>query len=194
MSGPNYCFFRDEFVKNSSKQDSNKKYDILISFGGTDPNNLTLRTLKVINQIKNKILKVRVILGIGAQRLTRKLKEISMNSNHEITFNNPKEGKIAEEFSKSLIGITGGGRTVYEFHVCKLNTIVLCQNSRELTHLYASDMYGIQNLGLHSEISDIEIKKSINSLIAETTMPLKSMIFPKVSNQNVINNIKKILK
>ena len=194
LSGPNYCFFRDEFVKNSSKQDSNKKYDILISFGGTDPNNLTLRTLKVINQIKNKILKVRVILGIGAQRLTRKLKEISMNSNHEITFNNPKEGKIAEEFSKSLIGITGGGRTVYEFHVCKLNTIVLCQNSRELTHLYASDMYGIQNLGLHSEISDIEIKKSINSLIAETTMPLKSMIFPKVSNQNVINNIKKILK
>ena len=55
-------------------------------------------------------------------------------------------------------------------------------------------MYGIQNLGLHSEISDIEIKKSINSLIAETTMPIKSMIFPKVSNQNVINNIKKILK
>ena len=62
-----------------------------------------------------------------------------------------------------------------------------------MTHLYASDMYGIQNLGLHSEISDIEIKKSINSLIAETTMPLKKYDFPKVSNQNVINNIK-ILK
>lgn len=201
LSGPNYCFFRDEFLRTYSNlnetielKKSEKKYDIVISFGGTDPNNLSVRVLKIINQIKLKPLKIRIILGLGAQSLLNLVKNIASKSIHKIVYDNPKNEFISNEFINSKIGITGGGRTVYEFNVCNVKTIVLCQNSRELTHLYASELYGVKNLGLHSEVSDEKIKNMINILLNKKIEKNHFQIDPNISNHNVINEIKRILK
>ena len=94
------------------------------------------------------------------------------------------------------LGICGGGRTVYEFAVCDTQTIVLCQNSRELTHLYSSKVNGIDNLGLHSEVHDSDIHNAIMSVDfsgESSIQPSIGTITPNNTNKNVIKVIRDIL-
>lgn len=85
-----------------------KKKLITISFGGSDPNNLTLFVLKFLkNNISLK--NVRVILGPGYKHDQSLLEEI-INKNQII--NNPKN--IYDIFAKSFFVITALGVTLQE--------------------------------------------------------------------------------
>ena len=64
--------FREEFLNLSNVTTEDRTFDIIISFSGTDPNNLTLRILKILERC-NSIFKIRVVLGLGAKRLRNDL-------------------------------------------------------------------------------------------------------------------------
>ena len=193
-NGPNYCFFREEFLNLSNATMEDRTFDIIISFGGTDPNNLTLRILKILERC-NSIFKIRVVLGLGAKRLRNDLHSHCINSKHQIDDSELQSG-VSTEWMKSKIGICGGGRTVYEFAACDVKTFVLCQNSRELTHMYSSEVNGIINMGVHSEVSDDEIFDSI-SLIDRNCESLfsdyKVSLDPVQNNKSVINLIRSLI-
>jgi len=73
---------------------------------------------------------------------------------------------------------------------------VICQNSRELTHLYSSKVNGIDNLGLHSEVLDSDIHGAIMSVdfSSESSLqPSIGPINPNHTNKNVIKAIRDIL-
>ena len=192
-NGPKYSFFRDEFIGLAEISWENREYDLIISFGGTDPNNLTMRVLNVIEDIK-EALNIRAILGLGAKRLQGDLTKHSLNSHHKIN-DSESTGNISNEWMQSRYGICGGGRTVYEFMVCDLNTTVLCQNSRELTHLYSSKVNGVNNLGVHSDTSDHEILKAIKSMdfFALSNPSTKVKIKPNKTNGRVIKLLRNLL-
>jgi spore coat polysaccharide biosynthesis predicted glycosyltransferase SpsG len=193
-NGPDYCFFREEFLNLSNVTIEDRTFDIIISFGGTDPNNLTLRLLKILERC-NSIFKIRVVLGLGAKRLKNDLHSHCINSKHQIDDSELQSG-VSKEWMKSKIGICGGGRTVYEFAACDVKTFVLCQNSRELTHMYSSEVNGIINMGVHSEVSDDEIYDSI-SLIDGNCESLfsdyKVSLDPIQNNKSVISLIRNLI-
>jgi len=195
LSGPNYCFFRSEFLNRETINYHDRDYDIVISFGGTDPNSLTCRILNILNDI-DRILKIKVILGLGAKRLLDDVIGISNNSHHTVDY---EDGSyfISDIFINSKLGITGGGRTAYEFNVCKVDTIVICQNTQELTHLYATETNNIMNLGLHSQISDQNIYEIFYKLLSdiERKWPFNNEINlnPNKSNHRIIKHIKNLL-
>lgn len=193
-NGPKYAFFRHEFLDLSKLDWTNREYDLVISFGGTDPNNLTMRVLNIIENIQEKI-NIRVVLGIGAKRLEKELKEYINKSHHNIDASE-LIGNISEEWMNSKYGICGGGRTVYEFMVCDVATIVLCQNSRELTHLYSSKVNGVNNIGVHSEVDDVEIFNVIESLDFQAdSNPFPVIKYdPRDTNNRVIKLIRNQLE
>ena len=194
LSGPRFCFFRDEFLDLKVMPRHLRENDIVISFGGTDPNDLTLRILRVLDDYEQR-LKIRVIVGLGATRLVGEIKKHASESRHLIDFSD-LNGEIAGEWMNAKLGICGGGRTVYEFAVCDTQTIVLCQNSRELTHLYSSKVNGIDNLGLHSEVHDSDIHNAIMSVDfsgESSIQPSIGTITPNNTNKNVIKVIRDIL-
>ena len=193
-NGPDYCFLRDEFLNLPHITSSNRQHDIVISFGGTDPNDLTMRVLKILEKL-NSILKIRVILGIGAKRLKKAVTEHSLKSIHKID-DSEFSHEISKEWMNAKVGICGGGRTVYEFAVCDVKTFVLCQNSRELTHMYSSEINGIVNMGIHSEISDIEILDSISRVKNFSNIynsNHKVNIKPEETNKRVVNLIRNLI-
>lgn len=51
------------------------------------------------------------------------------------------------------IVFTSAGRTIYELVSLATPAIVLAQNERELTHLFASEANGLKNLGLGRELT-----------------------------------------
>ena len=63
---------------------------------------------------------------------------------------------------------TSAGRTVYEVASLGIPCIVLAQNSRELTHYFASSENGFVNLGLGTKNNSVEILTAFENLVVDS--------------------------
>jgi CMP-N-acetylneuraminic acid synthetase len=144
--GHEYFCTRDEFINITPKKIAPFAENILISFGGVDPNNLTHKVLQAIYPACTaRKLKVTVMVGMGYknQSTLAEFKGIEVYQN---------VSNISEFFKKADIIFTSAGRTVYEIGCIGTPAIVLAQNERELTHFFAKEKYGFVNLGLGTEV------------------------------------------
>lgn len=170
-SGYKYYILKDEFY--FQKQKEIKKHDsvneILLTFGGTDPNDLTRKTLNaILNSKYNGI--ITIILGLGYKDKKGIKKEFNKHSNVEI-FENVKN--ISEYMYKADLIFTSAGRTMYEIASIGVPCICLCQNNRELTHTFANAKNGFINLGLGKDINEDEIIDTMENLISNTNIRIE---------------------
>ena len=142
--GEKYFFLRDEFLK-QKKNKLKKIKNVLLFFGGSDPNNLTLKTLKSIHisSIKNKI-KIYIIMGVG-YKFDKILKSYVKNKENIFLIKNTK--KISYYMKKSQIAFTSNGRTTYELAHMNIPSFVMSHNNREYQHKFSSYKNGFVNLG-----------------------------------------------
>lgn len=190
LSGPDYCVMRQEFY-NVDVQKTERTFDVLIAFGGTDPNNQTSRALAILQSVE-KQLKIAVLLGIGAQGQLEQVREISDRSRHQIeVFADLKN--VSDLMADSRVCITSSGRTVYELNVCRTKTVCICQNSRELTHMFARENNGIVNLGLFSEVSDEKIRDALIRALQGPPSEQKINVNPEKSLHNVVAAINAVI-
>ena len=170
-SGYKYYILKDEFY--FQKQKEIKKNDsvneILLTFGGTDPNDLTRKTLNaVLNSKYNG--NITIILGLGYKDKKGIKYEFNKHSNIEI-FENVKN--ISEYMYKADLIFTSAGRTMYEIASIGVPCICLCQNNRELTHTFANAKNGFINLGLGKDINEDEIIDTMENLISNTNIRIE---------------------
>ncbi len=153
FTGHKYYILKDEFYFQPQKIITQKVENILITFGGTDPNNFTE---KVIDSILATSYggRINVILGLGYTGLERLIDKYESNKLIQIYRN---VSDISEFMFKADIIFTSAGRTMYE--VCSLGvpTICLCQNERELTHVFANETNGFMNMGLGADVEKQQI-------------------------------------
>lgn len=170
-SGYKYYILKDEFY--FQKQKEIKKHDsvneILLTFGGTDPNDLTRKTLNAILNSKYKGI-ITIILGLGYKDKKGIKKEFNKHSNVEI-FENVKN--ISEYMYKADLIFTSAGRTMYEIASIGVPCICLCQNNRELTHTFANAKNGFINLGLGKDINEEKIIGTMENLINNTNIRIE---------------------
>ena len=122
---------------------------ILIAYGGTDPNNLSLKALQGLNNIEYE-KKVTVILGPA--NINREVIEAEIqNSSADIRLLQDVKN-MAKEMKKADLALTSAGRTVTELMCTGVPTIAICQNMREMRHNHATGSYGVVNLGLGTSI------------------------------------------
>ena len=161
FTGHKYYILKDEFYFQPSKLITQAVNNVLITFGGTDPNNFTE---KVIDSIlaTNYEGRVNVILGLGYDGLERLIDKYESNQSIQIYRN---VSDISEFMFKADIIFTSAGRTMYE--VCSLGvpTICLCQNEREMTHVFANSSNGFINMGLGEVIDNQQIINQFVSLV-----------------------------
>ncbi len=161
FTGHKYYILKDEFYFQPQKIISGAVNNILITFGGSDPNNFTE---KVIDSIlsTNYDGRINVILGLGYQGLEQLIDKYESNQSIQI-YQNVLD--ISEFMFKADIIFTSAGRTMYE--VCSLGvpTICLCQNERELTHVFANESNGFINMGLGVDVGRQEIIDQFINLV-----------------------------
>jgi len=162
-SGYKYNNLKDEFFYHGKKEINEEVKEILLTFGGTDPNDLTRKTLNALlkSSYKNKIT---IILGLGYKDKKGIKEEYIDNSKIEI-FENVKN--ISEYMFRADLIFTSAGRTMYEVASLGVPCVCLCQNDRELTHLFGNAENGFMNLGLGKNLSEKEIIHSIEKLLAD---------------------------
>ncbi len=157
--GQDYFILRDEFFYFKNEKEIKSVKEILITFGGVDPNNYTKKVLASIYDycLENNI-KINVIAGFGYQNYD----SLSLFSEINIHTNIPN---ISDYMYQCDLIFTSAGRTVYEIASIGTPAIVLSQNQRETTHFFASSDFGFLNLGLGFEVENSAILNSFTSLV-----------------------------
>ncbi len=197
LYGHNYIDLRDEFISSNRIKINNKVKSILLSFGGEDPNNLTLRFLKLLftcNFLQDIIVKV--ITG-PAYPFTQELNSFLSSVNYQNIqwIDNIKTG-MSQHMLASDIAISSNGRTIYELAALGVPSISISANKRENLHDF-SNTVGFFKLGLHSDISDdVFINSIIKIFDYETRLNIhkKTMYLDiKTGKERIIQNIIKLL-
>ena len=167
-SGHKYYILKEEFYY--QKQRDIKKgenvEEILLTFGGTDPNDLTRKTLKsLLKTSYNK--KIVVILGLGYSDKSGIKEEFAKYTNIEI-FENVKN--ISKYMYNADLIFTSAGRTMYEIASVGVPCVCLCQNERELTHTFGNAENGFLNLGLGKNLKEENIIDTLETLLNDNDL------------------------
>lgn len=165
--GEQYFCARDEFFIVPPPRAPSEVKSVLVSYGGVDPRNLTRKTVESIYQhCQANEISINVIVGMGYGELE------SLECFEHITVHNNVKN-IAKYMYAADIVFSSAGRTVYELAVVGTPSIVLAQNSRELTHLFASEENGFLHLGLGAESLPREINDAFVGLAGDRKKRLR---------------------
>ncbi len=161
FTGHKYYILKDEFYFQPQKIITHTVNNVLITFGGTDPNNFTE---KVIDSIlsTNYEGRINVILGLGYQGLEDLISKYESNQSIQIYRN---VSNISEFMFKADLIFTSAGRTMYEICSLGVPTICLCQNERELSHVFANESNGFINMGLGEDVERQQIIDEFINLV-----------------------------
>ncbi|RZD43671.1 MAG: UDP-2,4-diacetamido-2,4,6-trideoxy-beta-L-altropyranose hydrolase [Thaumarchaeota archaeon] len=125
LLGPKYQILNQQYAK---KQHYKKKYDLLITVGGFDANNLLEIILKKISKYEKNI-KIKIILGHATKNKSIISKFVTKSN--EITIIN-KTNNMKKEISSTKFGICAGGITTYEFAALHIPFAIVCQYKHQI--------------------------------------------------------------
>lgn len=145
-SGYKYVCLRDEFQAEQPAKFSKEVRNVLIMFGGTDPANLNKMLYNSILKFSNKYqnIKFNFITGIGYD--TEKNGVVTRIDKNIYVY--PNVPRVTKFMKCADLAITSQGRTIFELAAMGVPAIVLSQNKREQTHLFARLEHGFLNLGI----------------------------------------------
>jgi spore coat polysaccharide biosynthesis predicted glycosyltransferase SpsG len=160
--GSKYACVRDEFRiwKNEILSKNVKK--ILISFGGTDQNNITEKTLSIIEKSNIKNIEFVLLLGFGymhKKMIKQKIKNLQKNNFNIILVDG---SDFMAKYTRDIdFAITSNGRTVFELASMNIPILAISVNSREQNHNFVKE----QNIGIKIDYEKLSYEKSLkNSL------------------------------
>ncbi len=118
------------------------KNEIVVSFGGTDINNLTTKMIRLLNSINIKTNYVyKIIVGPYFKFINELKQELSKFKYKYKIVINPKN--VAEEIKNCKLGITYYGVSFYEFKFLGIPTIDIVSDE-----VYENEFKKISNLGI----------------------------------------------
>ena len=190
-SGHRYYILKDEFYYQSFKKIDKEVNRILLTFGGTDPNNLTEKTLEAILESKYQN-EIEIILGLGYSK-KEEIQEKYKDNERISIYENVKN--MSEHMHNADLIFTSAGRTMYEIASLGVPCICLCQNERELSHIFGNIEHGFINLGLGSRVSKEDLIRTLENTINDYELRIEmNKRMGNVDLKHGFDNIKKLIK
>jgi len=160
--GYKYFCARSEFILSQTSTAKSDIAEVLISFGGTDPNNLTKKVIdSIYDYCRQENINIVVVAGLGFESLDT----LSTYDNIQLYQN---VSNISEYMNRADLAFTSAGRTTYELAIVATPSIVLAQNERELQHTFPSAETGFVHMGLGSDCSRDAILQSFKNLVTDS--------------------------
>lgn len=156
-NGPAYFCIRDEFLSATPRPDAAPLEEVLITFGGTDPADSTIRVAQAIGpDAMARGLRVSIVTGAGYQHLDRLKSELATWPSGRVELAAGTR-RMSDYMSRADVAFSSAGRTVFELAAMRVPTIILAANEREETHTFASEANGFTYLGRADQVSNAEI-------------------------------------
>jgi len=166
LMGARYVLLRREFLKyrDFKRQIPDKAKNILVTFGGADPDNVTLKVIEAFKLLDKPDITVRIIIGLANPHQETLRKAIaSAHFAAELVINPPNMPELMEWAD---LAISAGGSTCWELAYMRVPSLIM---------IFADNQGGIArelgikgamiNLGWFDGNSIIDIAKSIKKII-----------------------------
>jgi len=165
-AGPEFAILRESFAGRAKPVRADAR-EVVISFGGSDPQGLTLKVLRALDESRRE-LGVKAILG-PAFSYGQELRELLPKLHYQpILLENVEH--MAEILSEADLVFCAGGMTVYEIAALGVPGIVMCQNAREVRRMEHFARSGsVEHLGLGTEVEEKRITEAAEALLANET-------------------------
>lgn len=197
-SGDNYCWgyeylaLRDEFYEAIPHRFMEDIREVLITFGGTDQNNLTLLTLQaIVNICDQNNIKINIVCGSAygfKEDLENYLQQLKYK-NISLTF---ASGAISKIMEKTQLAISSNGRTVYELADLNIPSIIISHHDREATHSFANLEKGFINLGVVNQETYQKIQEKFEKLVEDKDY--RKLLFMNIERYSFRQNKQKVVR
>jgi spore coat polysaccharide biosynthesis predicted glycosyltransferase SpsG len=166
-AGPAFAILREAFQKRSTDI-AERGRRIVLTFGGSDPQKLTLKALSALAPLAGTVgdLEVTVVLGPAFSHRAE-LEELLARLSHK-----PRILSRVEHMADILVDadlvLCSGGMTVFELAALGRPGLVLCQNAKEEARMQKFARGGsILHLGLGTEIGEEVIRETTAKLLGD---------------------------
>ena len=143
--GAKYACVRDEFRiwKNETLSENVKK--VLVTFGGTDPSNITEKTISIIQKNNIKNIEFTILLGFGYMHKKMIKERIKKLQKEDFKINLVDGSNFIAKYARDIdFAIVSNGRTVFELAAMNIPLLAVAVNSREQNHNFIKE----QNVGM----------------------------------------------
>lgn len=166
LLGPRYVMLRDEILNNrTEKKFRTDVKNLLITLGGVDDNNYTLKILK---QIKDLIIKKIIVIG-ALNPHYKKIEEYAKNKTDIKLITSPKN--MVEIYQKTDIAISAGGTTCYELAYFGIPNVIITVADNQLNIAKELDKKNVSiYLGKKEEFFPKELKDNLLTLINNSSL------------------------
>ncbi|MFQ5787999.1 MAG: hypothetical protein ACE5H1_08455, partial [Thermodesulfobacteriota bacterium] len=173
LLGPAYFIFQPEFTKAACIERKIKKesQNILITMGGSDPFDLTVKVVSAITRVPFLNIHLRVVIGPGFKNVVKQAIEKNLRNflgEYEIVEGN---GSMVELMHWSDLALIAGGLTKYEAAVTGTPCISISPFKRELKMAEMFEMGGsLLHLGIKDQVSLGKISEAVKKVLGDFTL------------------------
>ena len=186
--GAKYACVRDEFRiwKNEILSKNVKK--VLVTFGGTDPSNITEKTISIIERNNIKNIEFIILLGFGYMHKKMIKEKIKKLQKQKFKINLVDGSNFIAKHTRDIdFAIVSNGRTVFELAAMNIPLLAVAVNSREQNHNFIKE----QNVGMkidYNKSTYIKVlKNSLNKMLNYNNRKLYKKNLRKIDLLNGIN-------
>ncbi|BAY60649.1 glycosyltransferase family 28 protein [Calothrix brevissima NIES-22] len=169
LLGTGYTLLRSEFLqwKGWERSLCSKANKILVTLGGSDADNVTLKVIQALQLVAIDELEAIVVVG-GSNPHYEQLRLASQNSQFPIRLEK-NVTNMPELMAWADVAITAGGSTCWELAFMGLPSVILilAENQRAIAQKLDQMKVSI-NLGWHEDVSISEIALAISDLLIAT--------------------------
>ncbi|HEY7509219.1 MAG TPA: hypothetical protein VIG50_03155 [Vicinamibacteria bacterium] len=161
--GPAYAILREHF-RGREKKVRDAPELVLLSFGGSDPQGLTLKAARALQALPPAVEMVAVAGPAFSYR--REFESLARELPRRVPLINEAGGHIAELMLEADLVVGSGGMSVYELAALGTPGVVLGQNAREDKRMREFARHGtVAYLGLGPEVGEEALLAAVRALL-----------------------------
>jgi len=162
LLGTRYALLREEFSTVSPREPESTARKVLVTLGGSDPDNATLKVIRALRQLAD--IEAKVVIG-PANPHAERLRQAADGSTVELLYN---VTRMPELMAWADVAVTASGSTCWELLYMGLPSavIVLAENQEPIAR-DLSERGAVINLGWQHDLNDEQIGAALCSLIGD---------------------------
>jgi UDP-2,4-diacetamido-2,4,6-trideoxy-beta-L-altropyranose hydrolase len=165
LLGPQFSLLRRQFTKPShaDRQIAYLASRVLVTMGGGDQNNTTLRVIKAIMGIGSSRFNTKVVIGQTNPHLNTIVRQIDNTDGNFTILKNVMN--MSELMGWADLAVSGGGSTCWEMACVGLPAIVLTTfNNQKYIANRLNEKGVVVSCGWHEDVEDTKISEAIQEL------------------------------
>lgn len=194
--GRDHILLHPEFSKiNILKEPCSKVVNLLVCFGGSDPNNFTFRILSLL-QAHFPELQLTIVTGAGYKHSAKLHKKQKGDKDKRIRFLNNIHC-LAEEFLRADVALVSGGTLMFEACSLGVPSVIICQNIQQNNEAEIFNKTGaVLNLGIGTDVADADLILAVKKICTDKTMRQRISFNARksISNQGCKHTAYKLLQ